>query len=56
MMMISPQMVNEGTVLEFKGWSKTQRRKCQESLSNNTSAFQKHKPMSYGYIIVKVAD
>ncbi|KAL4099018.1 hypothetical protein QTP88_023519 [Uroleucon formosanum] len=61
---ILPQMPDAGTILEFDGWSKTQRHpiviyadfeallvKCKESKGKNTSAFQKHEPMSYGVFI-----
>lgn len=54
--------------LEFKNWANTQRHpiviyadfeallvKCDESKGKSTSAFQKHKPMSYG-LYVKAAD
>ncbi|KAL4083102.1 hypothetical protein QTP88_028432 [Uroleucon formosanum] len=61
---ILPQMPDAGTILEFDGWSKTQHHpiviyadfeallvKCKESKGKNTSAFQKHEPMSYGVFI-----
>jgi hypothetical protein len=51
-------------MLEFDGWSKTQRHpiviyadfeallvKCTENKGENTSAIQKHKPMSYGIFV-----
>ncbi|XP_025407958.1 uncharacterized protein LOC112681849 [Sipha flava] len=57
-----------GTMLEFDGWSKTQRHlkvisadfealivKCMENKGKNTSTIQKHKPMSYG-IFVKITE
>jgi hypothetical protein len=57
-----------GTVLDFDGWSKTQRHpiviytnfeallvKCKENKSKKTLAIQKHEPMSYG-IFVKTTE
>lgn len=61
---ILPKMPDPGTLLEFDGWSNTQRHpftiyadfeallvKCTESKGGNTSAFQKHEPMSYGVFV-----
>lgn len=56
-------MPSPGTLLEFIGWSKNQRHpivffadfeallvKCTKNKGGNTSAFQKHKTISYGFI------
>jgi len=53
-----------GTILEFDGWKKTQRHpiviytdfealivKCKERKGEKTTAFQKHEPMSYGFVV-----
>ena len=61
---ILPQMPAPGTILEFDGWKKTQRHpiviyadfeallvKCKESKGEKTTAFQKHEPMSYGFVV-----
>jgi len=59
-----PKLPAPGTMLEFKTWKNTQRHpiviyadfeallvKCNESKGKNTSAFQNHVPMSYGFIV-----
>jgi len=61
---ILPQMPADGTVLQFDAWKKTQRHpiviyadfeallvKTDEKYGNKTTAFQKHSPMSYGFVI-----
>ncbi|XP_026815430.1 uncharacterized protein LOC113555237 isoform X2 [Rhopalosiphum maidis] len=61
---ILPQMPAPGTMLEFNSWNKTQRHpiviyadfeallvKCHESKSKKILAFQKHEPMSYGFVV-----
>ncbi|KAF0745170.1 Uncharacterized protein FWK35_00021794 [Aphis craccivora] len=61
---ILPDMPAAGTMLEFDGWGKTQRHplviysdfeallvKCKERKGAETSAFQKHEPMSYGVYV-----
>ncbi|XP_022173276.1 uncharacterized protein LOC111035801 [Myzus persicae] len=61
---ILPKLPAPGTMLEFEAWKKTQRHpiviyadfealivKCEESKGENTLAFQKHSPMSYGFVV-----
>jgi hypothetical protein len=65
---IHPVMPKEGDMVKFEAWGRTERHpiviysdfealliKCLERLGVNTSAFQRHEPMSYG-IYVKVSD
>lgn len=62
---VLPQMSPPGTMLKFDGWCKTQRHpiviyadfeallvKCEENKGRNTTAFQTHKPMSFGIKVV----
>lgn len=61
---ILPIMPQEGDTVEFEEWVKTQRhpivlyadfeallKKCFDNKGTNTSAFQKHEPMSYGVYV-----
>lgn len=65
---ILPVMPEIGEVLKFESWGKTERHpiviyadfealleKCDETKGSNTTAFQKHKCMSYG-VYVKASD
>ncbi|XP_060863596.1 uncharacterized protein LOC132940166 [Metopolophium dirhodum] len=65
---ILPKMPEPGTLLEFDGWSNTERHpfaiyadfeallvKCEEKKGKKTAAFQKHEPMSYG-VFVKASE
>jgi len=61
---IFPKMPEPGTMLDFEGWSKTQRHpiviyadfealleKVNEQRGKKTTVIQKHKPMSYGFLV-----
>ncbi|CAI6370623.1 unnamed protein product [Macrosiphum euphorbiae] len=61
---ILPKMPEEGAVLEFKAWQNAQRQpiviyadfeallvKTNEEKGGNTTTIQKHRPMSYGFIV-----